>query len=248
MGDNLTETVGHVKESVVGSINGMANSINDVISDGMTKIPLKDASTKIEETVDSKNHLIEENLENLKNEMLTKAQSMGDEADKIADELIKDTEDVIRDAETGITNAKDSAMETMETVKDDVMDVIKGNDVFSVDSLGTFAAEPEIEKLINGEPEKPLSPEATEGELDDLNEMNSEEPSAPPVSMDVPEAPEPSSLPAEKPMEESLPAMADMVENTATSEAESSIAPASEVMEMKKEDDLVVEDVKSTDE
>jgi hypothetical protein len=84
--------------------------------------------------------------------------------------------------------------------------------------------------------------------LDDLNEMNSEEPSAPPVSMDVPEAPEPSSLPAEKPMEESLPVMTTMVENTATSEAESSIAPASEVMEMKKEDDLVVEDVKSTDE
>lgn len=247
MGDNLTETVGQVKESVVESINGMANSINDVISDGMTKIPLKDASNKIEETVESKNHLIEENLENLKNEMLTKAQSMGDEADKIADELIKDTEDVIRDAESGIIEAKNSAMETMETVKDDVMDVIKGNDGFSVDSLGTSAPEPEIEKLLNGEPEKPLSPEATLGELDDLNQMMSDEPSAPNASMDVPEAPE--TLPAEKPIEESLPAMEmAMVKNTATVESESSIAPASEVMEMKKEDDLVVEDVKSTDE
>lgn len=245
MGDNLTETVGQVKESVVESINGMATSINDVISDGMTKIPLKDASNKIEETVENQNHLIEENLENLKNEMLTKAQSMGDEADKIADELIKDTEDVIRDAETGIADAKNSAMETMETVKDDVMDVIKGNDVFSVDSLGTSAAEPEIEKLLNGEPEKPLSPEATVGELDDLNQMMSEEPSAPP-SMDIPEAPE--SLPAENPIEEVSPAMSmTMVESTATNEAEST-APASESMEMKKEDDLVVEDVKSTDE
>lgn len=247
MGENITETAGQVKESVVESINGMATSINDVFSEGMTKIPLKEASNKIEETVESQNHLIEENLENLKNEMITKAQSMGDEADKIADELIKDTEDVIRDAETGINDMKNSAMETMETAKEEVMDVIKGNDVFSVDSLGTSAPEPEIEKLLNGEPEKPLSPEATVGELDDLNQidMAAEEPSTPlAVSMDIPEAPE--SLPAEKPMEESLPAMQ---ESTAINEVKSSpLKHASESMEMKKEDDLVVEDVKSTDE
>jgi ABC-type transporter Mla subunit MlaD len=136
MGENLTETVGQVKESVVESINGMANSLNEVIGDGMTKIPLKDASSSIEEAVESQNHLIEENLENLKNEMLSKAQSVGDEADKIADELIKDTEDVIRDAETGITDMKNSAIESVETMKENVMDVIKGNDVMSVDSLG----------------------------------------------------------------------------------------------------------------
>lgn len=242
MGENVTETVGQVKESVVESINGMANSINEVINDGMTKIPLKDASNKIEDAVESQNHLIEENLENLKNEMLSKAQIAGDEADKIADELIKDTEDVIRDVETDLVDVKNSAAEKMESAKDDFMDVMKGNDGFSVDSLGTSAPEPEIEKLLNGEPEKPMSPEATVGELDDLNSMV-EEPSVPP-SMDVPEAPQPMSH--EKPMEESLPAM-PMIESTATNEVEPS--PASESMEVvKKEDDLVVEDVKSTDE
>lgn len=242
MGENLTETAGQVKESVVESINGMANSINTVISDGMTKIPLKDASSKIEEAVDSKNHLIEENLENLKNDMLTKAQSMGDEADKITDELIKDTEDVIRDAETAIVDLNDKAMEKMEKVQDDFMDVIKGNDAYSVDSLGTFAAEPEIEKLLNGEPEKPMSPEATVGELDDLNQMESEEQ----PSMDVAEAPEVMS--AEKPVEENSHDM-NMDESNPTNEVESSAPPESESMEMmKREDDLVVEDVKSTDE
>lgn len=248
MGDNITETAGQVKESVVESINGMANSINEVISEGITKIPLKDPSAKIEEAVESQNHLIEENLENLKNEMLTKAQSMGDEADKIADELIKDTEDVIRDAETGIVDAKNDAMETMESVKDEVMDVIKSNDVFSVDSLGTSAPEPEIEKLLNGEPEKPLSPEATVGELDDLNKIEEmSEPSAPPMSSEpvVEETLEtaPESVPAEKPMEVIA---AEMIESTAAKQqGPIKLPPIKSVsMEKKKEDDLVVEDVK----
>lgn len=231
MGENITESVGQVKESVVGSINGMAHSINEVIGDGMTKI--KDTSSAVEEAVESENHKIEENLENMKNEMLSKTQSIGDEADKIADELIKDTEDVIRDAETGMVNMKNSAMETVETVKDDVMDVIKGTDVMSVDSLGTSAPEPEIENILNGDFMNPVSPEATVGELEGLNDMNAEEtPSAPPME-------EPT--PAEKPLEEDQP-MEQPHDITET--------PPDQVMETPKkpEDDLVVEDIKSTDE
>lgn len=234
VGDNLTETVGQVKESVVGSINGMAHSINEVIGEGITKIPLKEQSSAIEEAVESENHKIEENLENLKNEMLSKAQNIGDEADKIADELMKDTEDVIRDAETGIVNMKNSAMDAVETMKEDVMDVIKGNDVMSVDSLGTSVPEPEIENILNGESMKPTSPEATVGELANLNEMATDEmqPSAPPMeSHDVPEAP----VPAEKPLEDDAPAP-----------MESSTPEISEMEQSKKpEDDLIVEDVKS---
>lgn len=235
MGENLTETVGQVKESVVGSINGMAHSINEVIGEGITKIPLKETTSAIEEAVESENHKIEENLENMKNEMLSKAQSIGDEADKIADELIKDTEDVVRDAETGMVNMKNTAIDTIETIKDDVMDVIKGNDAMSVDSLGTSAPEPEIENILNGESMNPKSPEATVGELDNLDEM----PSAPPMmeSHDVPEAPEP----AEKPLEDDKPAVASMEQ-----------PPPAEIVEMEQpkqpEDDLVVEDIKSTDE
>ena len=273
VGENITETAGHVKESVVESINGMVTSATEVISDGITRIPLKDASTKIEETIERENHKMEENLENIKNEMLTKAQSVGDEADKIADELIKDTEDVIRDAETGIVdvkksasetiegmkksgmetmeNVKKSATESVETVKENVMNVTKGNDVLSVDSLGTSAPEPEIEKILNDEPEKPLSPEATVGELENLN-LNNVMPDEIQQNIDIPEAPalalKPLSLPPieseilkEPEFKEETPP-APEIEATKTEEIV-------EIMQVKKnEDDLVVEDIKSTDE
>lgn len=231
MGENLTETVGQVKESVVGSINGMAHSINEVIGDGITKI--KDSSSALEEAVESENHKIEENLENLKNEMLSKTQSIGDEADKIADELIKDTEDVVRDAETGLVNMKNSAMDTVETVKGDVMEVVKGTDVMSVDSLGTSAPEPEIENILNGDFMNPVSPEATVGELEGLNEMTADEtPTAPPME---------ESTPAEKPLEEDQ--SMEQSHTITESSREEMMEPPSQP-----EDDLVVEDIKSTDE
>jgi hypothetical protein len=67
------------------------------------------------------------------------------------------------------------------------------------------------------------------GELENLNKMEEEQPSAPAMeSMDVPEAPEPM-MSAEKPLEEDSPP-------AESEEMESSSKP---------EDDLVVEDVKS---
>jgi hypothetical protein len=198
----LTETAGQVKET----INGLKNSLDTMV----TKIPLKDPN-EIEE---SANHLIEENLENLKNEMLSKAQSIGDDADKIADELMKDTEDVIQDAETGIVELKNNAVETFDSVKEQVMDVIKPSSPthsIDIDSLKTSVPEPEIENILNGENETvPVSPEATDGELENLNTEEPEvveEPTAPPVEEMCEDPPAP-----------------------------------------KMEDDLVVEDVKSSDE
>lgn len=171
MSENITETVGQIKDTVVETVNGMKDSIGGVISDGMTKIPLKD-------TMDNANHLLEENLENLKNEMLNKAQSIGDETDKIADELIKDTEDVVRDAETGIVDLKNSAAEAVDSMKSDVADALNlPSPSHSIETIQTSAPEPEIEKLLNGD-DNMASPEATVDELEQLNK-ESEEPSAP---------------------------------------------------------------------
>lgn len=170
MSENITETVGQIKDTVVETVNGMKDSIGDAINDGMTKLPLKD-------TMESTNHLLEENLENLKNEMLNKAQSIGDETDKIADELIKDTEDVVRDAETGMVDLKNSAVDAMDSMRSDVADVLNlSSPSHSIDTIKTSAPEPEIEKLLNGDDN--ASPEATVDELENLSK-ESEEPSAP---------------------------------------------------------------------
>lgn len=214
------------KDTIVESINGVMKKKDDAI----TKIPLKDPD--MDDIEESENHLIEENLENLKNEMLSKAQNAVDDADKITDELIKDTEDVIRDAETGIVDLKNDMMEKMDAMKEEVMDEINSKSpTHSIDSLKTSVAEPEIEKLLNGDgDENPVSPEATVGELENLS--NEEESKA---------VEEPESEPSAPPVEESMPV-------TESSVTESSMPEPEHPEPVKQEDDLVVEDIKSTDE
>lgn len=168
MGENITESVGQIKDTMVETVNGVTDSIGEVISDGMTKLPFKD-------TMESTNHLLEENLENLKNEMMNKTQSIGDETDKIADELIKDTEDVIRDAETGIVDMKNNAVESMESMKNDLMEEMNmQSPSHSVDTIRTSVPEPEIERILNGD-DNSNSPEATVDELENLNKESSAE-------------------------------------------------------------------------
>lgn len=203
MNENMSESVGQIKDTMVETMNGVATSIGDVINDGMTKLPMKD-------TMDNANHLLEENLENLKNEMMNKAQTIGDETDKIADELIKDTEDVVRDAETGIVDMKNNAMETMENAKDDIMEKMgMSSPSHSIDTIQTSAIEPEIEKLTNGDDE--ASPEATVDELANLQSESmteealsapTEEPSSEPQPEETPAPEEPPAPPAPKPEDE----------------------------------------------
>lgn len=221
MGTNITESVGQMKETMVETVNGVANSVSEVIEDGMTRIPLKD-------TMESTNHLLEENLENLKNEMMNKVQSVGDETDKIADELIKDTEDVVRDAETGIVDMKNNAVETIDTMKNDVMEELgMKSPSHSVDTIQTSVPEPEIERILNGDDDH-MSPEATVNELENLTkESNEAHPTAPeePISM------EPSSM---EPTAEETPPAAEEAPMTKPEDAPMT----------KPEDDLVVEDIK----
>lgn len=212
MGEKITETVGQMKDTIVESVNG----VTDMINDGITKIPLKD-------TMESTNHMLEENLENLKNDMLTKTQSITDDTDKMADQLMQETEDVIRDAETGMVDMQTNAVDTIESMKNELMETMNGKSpTHSIDSLKTSVPEPEIERLLNGVSEHPATPERT---LDELAELNKE------------------SIP-----ETSSEAEMTIIENNTEvpSTVESNDVP--ETPAMKSEEEMVVEDVKSTDE
>lgn len=169
IGGNINDTMGHMKETIVESAEKVTNSINEVVkpmTNGTNFIPLNDAMESLES-----NHMIEENLENMKNDLLTKAQTMSDETDKMADELIKETEDVIRDAETGMVDIQNEVMEGAEAVKTDILEAITNKSPsHSQDSLKTSMPEPEIERLLNDSIENnPPSPEATTDELENLN-------------------------------------------------------------------------------
>jgi hypothetical protein len=217
VGENLAETVTHAKDTIVESINGVTNAVGKKKDDAITEIPLKDSNDSDD------NHLIEENFENLKNEMLSKAQSAMDDADKIADDLIKDTEDVVRDAETGIVDMKNEAMEKMDAMKEEIMDEIKSKSpTHSLDSLKTSVPEPEIENLLNGDADAATVIEATVDELEDLGKIEEE---------------------SSRVMEE-----ASSAEEPALMQSAASPEEQMESAGLKQEDDLVVEDVKSTDE
>lgn len=177
----------------------------------MTKSPLND-------TMESTNHLLEENLENLKNEMLSKGQSIADETDMIADELIKDTEDVIRDAETGMVDLKNDAVESVEKMNDEIMEKLSlKSPAHSIDTIQQSMPDPEIERILNGD-DNPFSPQNGDGnpfssddKVDEVDNVHTEEKLHTEESNGEPKAEE---------------------------------TPASETQQKKDEDDLVVEDIK----
>lgn len=159
--------MGQMKETIVESAEKVTSSISETIKPLTNggSLPLNDAMESLETT----NHMLEENLENLKNDLLTKAQSLTDETDKMADELIKETEDVIRDAETGMVDIQNDVVESAEAVKTDILDaIINKSPSHSQDSLKTSMPEPEIERLLIDD-NNPPSPEATTDELENLN-------------------------------------------------------------------------------
>uniref|UniRef100_A0A182HMH6 Uncharacterized protein n=1 Tax=Anopheles arabiensis TaxID=7173 RepID=A0A182HMH6_ANOAR len=120
----------------------------------------------------SKQNSVEETekMENAKNDLLTKAQSFGDDTDRMADDLMKETEELMRDAETGIAH---SEMTTRITSNEDgTIEILnlEGNAPkspnHSIDSLQTTSPEPEIERILAGagteeEGTAPDSPKAT---------------------------------------------------------------------------------------
>uniref|UniRef100_A0A182QCM4 Uncharacterized protein n=1 Tax=Anopheles farauti TaxID=69004 RepID=A0A182QCM4_9DIPT len=85
-----------------------------------------------------------EKMENMKNDLLTKAQSFGDDTDRMTDDLMKETEELMRDAETGIAHDE---MTTRITSTED---------------------EPEIERILAGGEEGAAPPDSPKATLNTL--------------------------------------------------------------------------------
>ncbi|XP_055606897.1 uncharacterized protein LOC129754711 isoform X1 [Uranotaenia lowii] len=137
-------------------------------------IPLKDNSSSG----------VDENLENIKNNILKKAQSFGEDADKMADDIMKETEDLIRDAETGIVDCASEMTTRITSSEDGTIEILnlEGNETstptHSIDSLKTSSPEPEIERILDNEPNCPPTPEATMNSLMEVAPETKSEPSS----------------------------------------------------------------------
>ncbi|XP_055606898.1 uncharacterized protein LOC129754711 isoform X2 [Uranotaenia lowii] len=118
-------------------------------------IPLKDNSSSG----------VDENLENIKNNILKKAQSFGEDADKMADDIMKETEDLIRDAETGIVDCASEMTTRITSSEDGTIEILN-------------LEEPEIERILDNEPNCPPTPEATMNSLMEVAPETKSEPSS----------------------------------------------------------------------
>ncbi|XP_058466323.1 uncharacterized protein LOC131439394 isoform X2 [Malaya genurostris] len=156
-----------VGEHVKGAVQNVTNEIGNVLGGGK-----KDLSDRINENdlpqinghdsdgsdykiiplKDPKQAGVDENLENMKNNLLKKAQSFGDDADKMADDIIKETEDLIRDAETGIADCGTEITTRITSLEDGSIEILN-------------LEEPEIERILDNEPKCPPTPEATMNSL-----------------------------------------------------------------------------------
>ncbi|XP_062543873.1 uncharacterized protein LOC134211206 isoform X1 [Armigeres subalbatus] len=145
----------HINENDLPQMNG-----HDQDSSDYKIIPLKDKQSSVDE-----------NLENFKNNLLKKAQSFGEDTEKMADDIIKDTEDLIRDAETGITDHGNEMLTRITSSDDGTIEILnlEGNSTcsptHSTDSLKTSSPEPEIERILDNDPQSPPTPEATMNSL-----------------------------------------------------------------------------------
>ncbi|XP_062543875.1 uncharacterized protein LOC134211206 isoform X2 [Armigeres subalbatus] len=126
----------HINENDLPQMNG-----HDQDSSDYKIIPLKDKQSSVDE-----------NLENFKNNLLKKAQSFGEDTEKMADDIIKDTEDLIRDAETGITDHGNEMLTRITSSDDGTIEILN-------------LEEPEIERILDNDPQSPPTPEATMNSL-----------------------------------------------------------------------------------
>uniref|UniRef100_A0A182WAJ4 Uncharacterized protein n=1 Tax=Anopheles minimus TaxID=112268 RepID=A0A182WAJ4_9DIPT len=166
------QNVTHEIENVLGGKKDKSDHVNE--DDQPTANGHDDADNpdyQIIRLKGSKQNSVEETekMENMKNDLLTKAQSFGDDTDRMADDLMKETEDLMRDAETGIAHHE---MTTRITSSEDgTIEILnlEGNAPkspnHSIDSLKTTSPEPEIERILAGagadDGTTPDSPKAT---------------------------------------------------------------------------------------
>uniref|UniRef100_A0A182N7Y6 Uncharacterized protein n=1 Tax=Anopheles dirus TaxID=7168 RepID=A0A182N7Y6_9DIPT len=170
------QNVTHELENVLGGRKDKSDHVNE--DDQPTANGHGDADNadyQIIRLKGSKQNSVEETekMENMKNDLLTKAQSFGDDTDRMADDLMKETEDLLRDAETGI--AHDEMTTRITSSEDGTIEILnlEGNAPstpnHSIDSLKTTSPEPEIERILAGGEEGSAPPDSPKATLNTLS-------------------------------------------------------------------------------
>lgn len=176
VGEHMKETVQNVTNEIGGVFGGKKPVKEDSnLSEHINKTDLSQTNGhdgdnpdyKIIPLKDPNKQIVDENLENIKNNILKKAQSFSDDTEQMADDIIKETEDLIRDAETVASDSVTEMTTRITSSEDGTIEILnlEGNHTktptHSIDSLVTSSPEPEIERILDNEPKCPPTPEAT---------------------------------------------------------------------------------------
>ncbi|XP_050075433.1 uncharacterized protein LOC126562878 [Anopheles maculipalpis] len=175
VGEHVKEAVQNVTHEIENVLGGKKDKSDHVNEDDQPATNGHDDAANSDYQIirlkGSKQNSVEETekMENMKNDLLTKAQSFGDDTDRMADDLMKETEDLMRDAETGI--AQHEMTTRITSSEDGTIEILtlEGNAPkspnHSIDSLQTTSPEPEIERILAGagtdDGTAPDSPKAT---------------------------------------------------------------------------------------
>ncbi|XP_049546858.1 uncharacterized protein LOC125957884 isoform X1 [Anopheles darlingi] len=178
---DAVQNVTHELENVLGGggKKDKSDTINEDDQGGEDGSPMAEKDYQIIRLKGSKQNSVDETLENMKNDMMSKAQhSFGDDPERMADDLMRETEELMRDAETGIAHTRQQVLDEMTTritsTEDGTIEILnlEGNapmsPVHSIDSLKTTSPEPEIERILADAAvdsaaghDRPASPKAT---------------------------------------------------------------------------------------
>ncbi|XP_049546859.1 uncharacterized protein LOC125957884 isoform X2 [Anopheles darlingi] len=150
---DAVQNVTHELENVLGGggKKDKSDTINEDDQGGEDGSPMAEKDYQIIRLKGSKQNSVDETLENMKNDMMSKAQhSFGDDPERMADDLMRETEELMRDAETGIAHTRQQVLDEMTT------------------RITSTEDEPEIERILADAAvdsaaghDRPASPKAT---------------------------------------------------------------------------------------
>ncbi|XP_049298299.1 uncharacterized protein LOC125771583 isoform X2 [Anopheles funestus] len=141
VGEHMKEAVHNVTHEIENVLGGKKDKSDHVNEDDQPAANGHDdpdnPDYQIIRLKGSKQNSVEETekMENMKNDLLTKAQSFGDDTDRMADDLMKETEDLMRDAETGIahhemttriTSSEDGTIEILNLEEPEIERILAG--------------------------------------------------------------------------------------------------------------------------
>lgn len=191
--ESITDTMGHMKDSIVSTVSNVGHGIEDIFHQKKTQAveTIQEETNEMTEAINNEMdavkdmpvnvlNSIDENIEDVKDDLLKKAKSFSDDTEEMADKLMKETEDIVNDTinvgndtidmvNDNIDMTKESVETSIEKFKTELGDIHESRKDLktpgSIISFKTGSPEPELQRIHNDEIRRTPTPEPTLSEM-----------------------------------------------------------------------------------